>query len=378
MNRRDFLTSTASLSTLLFLKACNFQNPLFESQINSSAKFIVGDGDEKFTTLNETYSRSSTSNASIFIGGINGEVTYLPAPGKVHEITKNPANPALCFASTKWGLEACLLDIGKKTLIKDIKTNGSDSFYGHSVFSSDGQFIYTSMASEYSGQGFVSVRDATTLNEVRRIATNGQMPHQIRWIEKDKILAVINSQPLNSANNKHHSVLSFIDVRIRTIIKSYPTSIAKQGHFSVTQDQSTAILCRVNSLGDTTLYEKLNLQNGELLTSHDYSPLTQKRIESLNHILFEDKSLVVMVITTLNRIVFWNYKENKVIHVEQFKDWTTNLNITEDRKHILIASHDNALNHSILVYHTDDFLNLKFNAYKTIKGGGSGSHMTIV
>lgn len=372
MNRRDFLTSTASLSGFLLLNSCNFKN------LYSNIKFVVGNGNETITNLNDIYSRSSTSNGSICIGGINEEIFYLAAPGKVHEITKNPARPTQCFASTKWGLEACLIDVEKKTMIKEIKSSSSDSFYGHSVYSGDGKFLYVSMSSEYSGQGYVSVRDSETLNEVRRLSTNGQMPHQIKWVESDKTLAVINSMQLDHIKGPLHSVLSFINVKTGAVEKSYPTSISKQAHFSITDDDSVAILCRVNYKGDTTLYEKLNLKNGEITTPNDFSPFKEKKIESLNHIIFEDKSLVVMVVTTLNQIVFWNYKENKVIHVEQFKDWMSTLNITSDRRHILIGSHDNFRNNTIHFYHTDDFLKFKFNAYKTIKAGGSGSHMTII
>lgn len=370
MNRREFLATT---SGLFFLNACAFKSGITNLKINSNTKFVIAGGKEKLVTKSG-YILSEPIFSKLLITQLNGEQISITTPGKGHEVVKHPIDNNILFASSKWGKEAYLADVNKKILINEIKTNANDSFYGHSLFSSDGQYIFATMMDEYHQIGFISVRETKSLKEIKRIPTFGTRPHQLRWLTTDRTIAVLNANPSKNEYG-NYSLLNFIEIQKSELIKSFKTSTDLYSHFTITQDGSSAIACRV-ARKDHTLYEKINLKNGNLtLTSEEY-PLTAGKIESLSHILIEEKSLAIMTIIGLKKIVIWNYQNNKIIFSQETNDPPQGIAISEDKKQIFVTFNAESSSY-INLYYTNDFLANKLVPFATVKGG-NGSHLTII
>ncbi len=361
MKRRDFLINTAGTAGLFLISSCVPKN---NSLVESHSKFIIGHENES----NKTY--------SLLVTDTNGEHTYIEAPCKAHGPVVNPKNSSLAFGSSKWGQEAYLADIKNGKLQSSVRAGNGKAFYGHSLYSTNGEFIFASMMNHETQQGYISVRKSDTLEEVKTISTYGREPHQLQWMEADKTIAVINSTPLLSQKEQLHSMLSIINVQNGELVKSFKTSTRRHSHFSLTNNQSIAIICRAGSAQDMTLYEALHLGDGRLIVGQETSPLVGDRNEGLSHVLFEDKSLAIITVVGLNRIVFWDYLNNKVLYIKDFADKPQGIIRDRSEKNILVSFYNKEKSY-INVYKMDKLLKFDFSAYSTM-AGASGSHFAIV
>lgn len=360
MKRRDFLINTASTAGLLLINSCIPKNNSF---VESNSKFIIGHEDE----LTKSY--------SLLVSDSNGNHTYIEAPCKGHGPVINPKNSTQAFVPSKWGQEAYMADIKNGKLVKDITVEKSKAFYGHSLYSSNGDLIFNSMMNYETEEGYISVRRSDTLEEIATFPTYGREPHQLQWLEEDKIISVINSAPLLSQKDQYHSVFCFINVQNGELIKSFQTSIRKHSHFSLTSDHSKAILCRAGAQQDRTLYEALNLNSGQLLVGLEKDPLMGDRNESLSHILFEEKSLAIMTVVGLNRIVLWDYSNNKIVYLKDFSDKPQAIIRDRSGENVFVSFYNKKSSY-IQVFKIDKILKYDFSPVATM-AGAAGSHFAI-
>lgn len=357
MNRREFLVgSTVAAGFLL-------THPLVQSKTYTGSQLLLGDGEDAKST-------------KLILSGSDGNFKTIQAPCKAHEVCVNPVNRSQVFGPSKWGKSAYLADIKKLSLIKTVEAAEGESFYGHSLYSQDGKNIFCSMMDEKKNEGFISVRDSQTLAELGRFPSNGIAPHQMRWVEQDKTIAVINSVPLITDPDQNHSNLSVVNAASGELVKNFPTSIRRHSHFSLMNHNEEVLLCRAASHGDLTLYEKLSMKDGSLVRTKEDVAVSGERTESLSHILFENKSIAVMTIIGFNRLVFWDYKNNKVLFKKDFKDKPQGIIQDHSGQNIFVTFYSPS-GSFIHVYPTKKFMNFDLTPAATLKGG-SGSHLTII
>lgn len=366
MKRRDFLINSAGTAGLLLLSSCStFKGSSNNSLIKNHSKFLLGEGDPDNKKAN-----------ALLITSTNGEHNLIEAPCKAHGIMVAPNNPDLAFASSKWAEYAYLADIKNNKLVKVVVADKKHSFYGHSLYSADGKFIFASMMDLENDEGYISVRDSTTLKEIKRIQSYGRQPHQLHWIEQDKIVGVINSTPLNSDKEYYHSIFSVINVQNGQLIKSHRTSIRKHSHFSFTKDLNTAIICRAATHGDMTLFETLNLSNGNLVIAKEDSPVAGAKTESLSHYLVEEKNLAVITIVGSNKVVGWDYVKNTVVFAKEFTDKPQGIVTDRSGEHTFVSFYNSNRSY-IHMYKTANVLKNNFTPMMTM-AGASGSHLTLI
>ncbi len=110
-----------------------------------------------------------------------------------HEITQSPTHPRLAFASQRWGEYAAEIDLVSKTVTRTLKAGDKNRFYGHSLYSSDGRFLFLSMMDDQEGNGYANVYDAVTLQLIKRIPSGGMNPHALIWEKKGPNILIANS-----------------------------------------------------------------------------------------------------------------------------------------------------------------------------------------
>ena len=137
------------------------------------------------------------------------------------------------------------------------------------------------------------------------------------------------------------------------------------------------ILCRATKQNDLTLFERLNLTDGSLTIGKETTPASGHDVESLNHILFEDKSLAAITVIGQKRLIFWDYKNNKTLFSETFHDEPRAIIHDRLRKTIFLSFRTERNTCYTNAYHTDSFLRYELNPMATLKGG-TGSHFTLI
>lgn len=323
------------------------------------------------------------NTSSLSVTSMSGEQFLIPAPCLGHEITVNPTLSNQVFATEKSGPTAYMADISKNTLIREVTLKENSVFYGHGIFSGDGKYLYATVMNYDDNAGYISMRDSSTLQEVKRLASFGSHPHQLRWVKKDKVIAVANAfSPIITTN---HSLLNYINIETGELVKSFHTNVRSR-HFTVTSDQETIFIGRNTSPEDATksasemkryyLFDTINTSTSSL----SKSPVrlsTAPRAECLSHVLIENLSLAIMTLVGFNEVVVWDYKNSKEIFSLKTQDIPQGITLSDDKKFIHITFTKNDQHSYINFYPLDSFLKQDFKPSFTVHSG-NGSHLTLL
>ncbi len=365
MDRRDFLINSLGVSALLLLKSSTPNNP--------ESRFVIGDGKEKII-FHGLYSTATTTNAALIVSKASGDYFSIDAPCKAHEVLAHPIYKDSVFCASKWSTTAFLADLKTKSLMKVIEADPNTAFYGHCLYSRNGQYLFISMMDYNLDEGFISVRDSNSLKEIKRISTFGRIPHQIKWLVQDKQIAVINSIPLKSATHLN-SLFNVVDVKTGELVKTFATNEFGSTHFSFFDNHEEAFIGRNIDPNNHLFFQNLNLNSGHLTSLDKISHRSVNKGECLSHIIIEDKNLIVMTLTGVNEVLAWDYKRNEIVLNYPTDDSPKGISLSPDKKTISIAY--TATKNYINLYPAKDFLNQNFNPKTTIRGG-NGSHLTLI
>lgn len=144
-----------------------------------------------------TYASAATDNnkqhwLAIFDG--QGKLkTKLALPERAHQISMHPDSTQLAVAARRPGRYLFIVDAQTGKLLQHIEPESGHHFYGHSSFSLDGNYLYTTENHIDSGEGRIFVRDTTdSYKIIRSYSSHGIGPHEIRTFPNSNTLVVAN------------------------------------------------------------------------------------------------------------------------------------------------------------------------------------------
>ena len=131
----------------------------------------------------------------------------VPLPTRGHQMTIAP-NGALLFATPRRpGTVALVVDLATQQVAATCEAAPGRHFFGHAVYSPDGQHLLTTENDYENQRGAVAVRDARTLKVVAEFDSGGIGPHELAWLPGGRALVVANggilthpSQPRKKLN----------------------------------------------------------------------------------------------------------------------------------------------------------------------------------
>ena len=125
---------------------------------------------------------------------ITGEKNFsIRLPDRGHDITVSPNGLTAVVFARRPGNFAVVIDLVKQRVIRTFSTPTDRHFYGHGVFSADGQFLYTTENDYNDERGVVGVYDVR--NDFRCIteySSGGIGPHEIILLSDKRTLAIAN------------------------------------------------------------------------------------------------------------------------------------------------------------------------------------------
>lgn len=124
----------------------------------------------------------------------NGKIlNKLALPSRAHQIAVHPKANWLALSARRPGTYLKIIQADTGQQVYDLKPVSGHHFYGHSVFSSDGQFLYTTENHIASGEGRIFVRDSQNdFKVIRQYPSHGIGPHEIKLSPDDKTVIVAN------------------------------------------------------------------------------------------------------------------------------------------------------------------------------------------
>ena len=123
----------------------------------------------------------------------SGEEAFrIPLPARAHQVAVAPDRKTAFVAPRRPGTRATVVDLitGQARMVCD--SAEGRHFYGHAVYSADGQYLLATENDYRRGRGVVSVRRAETLRVEAEFDSGGIGPHQLAWMPDKQTLAVAN------------------------------------------------------------------------------------------------------------------------------------------------------------------------------------------
>lgn len=134
------------------------------------------------------------ANGGHFIAGIehDGRIAFrLPVPERGHGGCRRPLADEVVMFSRRPGRYYQVIDFRQGTLVRQIEAQKDHHFYGHGVFSPDGQLLYVTANHFPSGGGRIHVYDAgQDYRLLGNLEVDGIGPHEIRLHPDGQTLVV--------------------------------------------------------------------------------------------------------------------------------------------------------------------------------------------
>lgn len=186
MQRRQFLKvaslqvlSAAGVLSSLGLMACAASRPA------SQQAYVIGGG----RRAQEQYVAQALN--------MDGSLRYeLPLPARGHGVSVHPHLPLAVCHARRPGQFLCLFNHVTGERLQVRKADTGRHYYGHGVFSGDGQTLYTTEGVSSTSQGVIGVYRLTAnhLEKINEYTGFGLGPHEIRLMPNGNLVIGVGGQ----------------------------------------------------------------------------------------------------------------------------------------------------------------------------------------
>lgn len=173
LSRRRFCQSIAGFAGMILLPSCTFQQR-----------------EEQFV------SAYTNPQGQHFVARFNHQAEVLaqvelPLRGHDMAVSLTEQGRVLVF-SRRPGKYIFDVDLNRGHLNQIAQASDGRHFFGHGVFSSDGQQLFTTENDFDTQTGKVVVRDAHSLIVINEFDSGGMGPHQLAWLNDNQTLVIAN------------------------------------------------------------------------------------------------------------------------------------------------------------------------------------------
>jgi hypothetical protein len=175
--------------------------------------------------------------------------TNLPFRGHGLVLDPRNSNRALIMARRP-GTEAILVDLPSGKILRTWQSEEDRHFYGHACFSADGKAVFTTENDIDTGDGIISVRDASDFSVLDEYPSYGIGPHELLMMPDGHTLVVANggiktfpeTGRVKLNRGKIASSLAYIDSRSGKLADSFavPLPHLSLRHLAITPDGQVA------------------------------------------------------------------------------------------------------------------------------------------
>ncbi|MBV1789304.1 DUF1513 domain-containing protein [Marinobacterium sp. D7] len=123
-------------------------------------------------------------------------------PDRAHHVAAHPSRPWVAAVARRPGHYIDLVDYSRGWLLHRIEPQPGRHFYGHAIFTADGQGLWATEMDVASGEGRLTLRDlARPQQPVRDFSSGGIGPHEL-LLSPDGALVVANGGILTDGRDK--------------------------------------------------------------------------------------------------------------------------------------------------------------------------------
>ena len=233
LDRRQFLSTLAAASLLA---------PV------SSLASVKAFGETKSSRY---YSARASRDGRYFISAFdtNGNLKFdTQLPGRGHGLALNAQHNHLATAARRPGTYLLIMDGESGEVLHQLEGKEERHFYGHSVYSHDGRWLYTTENDLENDRGVICVRDINKgYQQVAELDAYGIGPHELNLLSDGRTLVVANGGILTRPETGRSKLnldtmspsLTYIDAESGELLEqlTLPKALHKNSirHFAVNQ-----------------------------------------------------------------------------------------------------------------------------------------------
>jgi len=172
---------------------------------------------------------------------------------RAHDIAIHPQQPLALWVARRPGTESHLIDLQTGRLLQTVKTPSDRHFYGHALFDSSGQWLYSTENDCLDpGRGVLGVWRLNGEQLVREgeLSTHGIGPHQLGWLNDGQTLVIANGGIRTEAESRVEMNLDAMQPSL-VLMRSNGELLSKETlpqpmnsirHLAIADDDSIAVV----------------------------------------------------------------------------------------------------------------------------------------
>lgn len=234
LTRRSLVQSLALASAASMVPHVCASNPVVGPVKFISAANVVGGG-----------------HCALGIDSGGNEVFRIATSFRGHEIVVSPDGRFAVMIGRRPGNQAIMIRLQYPFNATAFHSQPGRHFYGHGVFSGDGEYLYTTENDFAAAVGVIVRRRTENLMVESEFSSGGIGPHQLAWLSDQQTLVVANGGVVTHPNNPRNPLnskdmrpsLSFVDSQTEKTVAIYPGNEPQSSirHISVTDDDDVLV-----------------------------------------------------------------------------------------------------------------------------------------
>lgn len=324
---------------MLSHSAWNFNG--FNSQNNNSELWLSAQG------------RNSEDYSVGWINPILESSEALTTKFRGHGLCQNPAKPEhVIMFSRRPGIEGIRLNTLTNKQDGGFVCADDRHMHGHGCYSADGQLLYCAETKVSSGEGRITVRDASTLELVNEFSSFGIGPHEIALMPDGFTLVVANGGLLTHPSSGREilnlktmrSTLSYIDTRTGKLISEHLVTEPKASirHLHVASDGTVAIALQVQRKAMTgnelTPLAAVHKQGQEIKLFEGPEALMVKLNDYMGStVIHNDTRIAAFTSPKGDLAMFWHLDDLTFQGYHSFHD-VCGLTVSQDNKYFILSN----------------------------------------
>lgn len=312
MNRRGFCKSMLAFASIAAVPACEtLKRKYYASAFN--------------TFGNKHFIAKLDENGNI--------VTQVEIPYRGHDLAQVPKNKNRVFAfARRPGNMIFDIDFSNGTLRQTIKSQEGRHFYGHGVFSSDGNRLFTPENDFENQQGKIVVRDVATLNIITEYSSGGIGPHQCAFLSDGITLVIANGgiathpdtprKKLNLESMKPN--LTYLNTKTGQIINQFhaPNNQLSIRHLAVSKNDKVVIGMQYQGQKNQRVPLIYTQYGNSELKACDVDQNTWQKMQQYTASVCIDSALNIAAVTAPrgDLVSYWDLNTDKFIGLYKNRD----------------------------------------------------------
>ncbi len=226
-------------------------------------------------SVSRYYSARVTQDGRYLLSGFELSGKHLfdtPLPSRGHGLSPHPLLNHVVAVARRPETYLIVVDGEGGHIIHSEESRENRHFYGHSLYSTDGRWLYTSENDVVSGQGFIGVRDVENgYQQVAEYSSHGIGPHELAMLADGNTLVVANGGILTRPETGRSKLnidnmspsLTYLNAQTGALLEEQKLPVERHKnsirHFAVNQDDQVCFAMQ---------YQGKNKQSQPLIGLH--------------------------------------------------------------------------------------------------------------